>query len=413
MKLLVKTSLHYLWLSSAILFIAGTLLFTVLKMDIISEIREQLELSSDLVVSELEQGNTVAYPMVDIVKLPSGTQPSASLFKDTLIHDPRQNVAENYYMLTEEKLVKGQLYRIKVLTTYIGWDEYLKTIATIFVVIIFLLLVAGSTINYFLNRKLWLPFITNMNKLKQHSLKSSEQLMLEHSNIEEFKQLNEVLLEYNSRATQQYRELQEFSENASHELQTPISIIRTRLENLSQMPLEPEAAGYLHDAKASLERLRRVNKGLLLLARLSNNQFDKKESINVSDILLNQIDTFNELFHSKNLVPDMEIEKVHVEGNAVLVDILFSNLISNLLKYSAQPGRLSVIINTRCAVFSNPGEPLPFNQNHLFERFKRGKQGIGLGLAIVKQVCVLHGWTIQYRYINHNHQFTIHWVNTA
>jgi hypothetical protein len=90
MRLLTKTSLHYLWVSSVLLLAACCLWFVLLKSDISAEIKEQLELQTALVAHEIETGKTVQFPLVKIEKGVFKNLPG-DVFKDTIIFDPYSN----------------------------------------------------------------------------------------------------------------------------------------------------------------------------------------------------------------------------------------------------------------------------------------------------------------------------------
>ncbi|MCC8411201.1 HAMP domain-containing histidine kinase [Mucilaginibacter sp. UR6-1] len=412
MKLIVKTSLHYLWLSLSILLATGAIFYLVLRDNISSEIREQLELQVDMISQEVEKGHQVIFPLVELKELSAKTI-APSVFKDTLIYDHLQDEHEGYYYLSETKIINNKPYNIKVMTTYIGWNEYLKTISLIFLGLTFLLVTAGIVVNYFISKNIWRPFLNNLSILKEHSVQARTDLALEKSDIDEFEQLNAVLHEYADRNRKEYTGLQEFTENASHELQTPISIIRARLEGMSQLPLTNEAVNYVSDAKQALDRLSKVNKGLLLLAKLTHDNFPDQQALPVSAILTGQIVQLEELFESRGLKLQQDIQKISVKASPHLFDILIANFLSNILKHANREGFVAIVLDSDKLNFTNEGEPLPFAEKELFARFKKNHQpsaGVGLGLSIINQICLVHKWRVTYQYTGGRHNFTV-WFN--
>ncbi|MES2807511.1 MAG: HAMP domain-containing sensor histidine kinase [Bacteroidota bacterium] len=407
MKLLTKTSLHYFWASLLLLGIFGTLLFVLLKKEISLEIKEQLELQVDLIGEKLNDGATISYPLVDITKVNQAYQ---SNFRDTSIFDRKQNVAENYYALTEYVNIKKQTYAVTVMTTYIGWNEYLETIGLTFLGLSLLLAVTGLLVNYVVSRQIWKPFLQNLATLKNHSLASDNELTLQPSDTEEFEELNKVLIDFASRAKTEYHALQEFSENSSHELQTPIAIIRARLESISQHPLDTESIRYLNDAKTAIERLSKVNKSLLLLTKLRNGHFPDVQTVCIDKPLLQHIEQLDELYINRELRLKTSIKTSCTKASPYLLEVLLSNLLSNQIKYAPKSSTVSISLDDNALIFTNAGPPLSFEEDRLFKRFVKGKQeqsGAGLGLSIVMQICKLHGWNISYAYHNQLHIFTI------
>jgi signal transduction histidine kinase len=415
MKLLTKTSRHYLWVSTILLLATGLLLFVVLKRNISDEIKEQLELQIELVAYEIKEGNPIHFPLVKIEKGVVG-EPTKHVFKDTLIFDPLQQKNEDYFLLMEPKIINNKLYRITVLTTYIGWAEYFKTIIYMFAILASLLICGGVVVNYLISKKIWQPFLKNMEILKRFSLANNRKLTLVKSDIDEFEELNGVMADFVAHARREYKSLQEFSENASHELQTPISIIRARLESISQLPLDTKAASHLTDAKQSLDRLSKVNKGLLLLAKLEHDNFPDRQLISLSGIATEMINQFEELFNNKGLHLKYDIQPLTINASPHLVNIMISNLLSNMRNHTEAGKYITVSLSPDKMVFINEGEPLRFSEDTMFARFKKkhtASTGIGLGLSIIKQICLVHGWEIKYDYLNGRHHFTIFLKNNV
>ncbi|RYZ98874.1 MAG: HAMP domain-containing histidine kinase [Sphingobacteriaceae bacterium] len=409
MKLIVKTSLHYLWLSLSILLVTGVIFYLVLRNNISHEIREQLELQVDMVSKEIKKGHKLIFPLIEVKQVTAGHSTS-SIFRDTLIYDHLQKEYEGYYYLSQIKVIDNKHYYIKVMTTYIGWNAYLKTITLIFLGLTFLLVSAGIVVNYFISKRIWRPFLNNLTILKEHSIQAKSNLLLQRSDIDEFEQLNVVLHEYADRNRKEYVGLQEFTENASHELQTPISIIRARLESMSQMPLNNDVANYVNDAKQALERLSKVNKGLLLLAKLTHDNFPDQQMLPVSAVLTGQVIQLEELFESRGLKLHQDIQKTAIKASPHLFDILISNLLSNMVRHTNRGGFVAVKLDSDKLLFTNEGYPLPFPEKELFSRFKKNHNssaGAGLGLSIINQICLVHKWRITHQYKEGRHNFTV------
>jgi signal transduction histidine kinase len=410
MKLLTKTSINQFLLSLFILIVTGLMLLLFLKIEVSAEIEEQLELQSAMVADQIASGKAINFPLVQIDSQNVALLKQPELFKDTVIYDKLQKVGEDYYYFSETRNIKGKDYRIKVMTTHIGMDGYTKAVGYIFAVMACLFIILGSLMNYLINRKIWQPFLINLQRLKSYSVSSKEDLLLASSHINEFEEMNSVLNELAAKAKKEYTALKEFTGNASHEIQTPLSIIQSRLESISQYQLEPEIARYIIDAKQATNRLSRVNKGLLLLAKLENNDFPDRELFDLKDVLNSQINLMEDLLINKGMVIDRQIKSKEVNASPFLLEILFSNLLSNIVAHSPLNAGVSISLNSRRIVFSNEGEKLTFPESRLFSRFGKGiddYKGNGLGLSIVKQICTVNGWDISYSYRHGMHVFEI------
>ncbi|SKB39959.1 sensor histidine kinase [Daejeonella lutea] len=410
MKLLTKTSLNQFWLSIIIIVITGIMLLFLLQREVSVEIEEQLEMQAAAIVHEIEAGRPVNSPMIQIISDDSPMLDQPRIFRDTLIFDQLQQKTEGYYYLTDNYIIKGQEYRIRVMTSHIGIDGYSKAIIYIFIIMALLLIICGSVMNYFVNRKIWQPFLTNLQRLKSYSVSSTEQLTLDRSNIHEFEEMNTVLIELAEKARAEYIALKEFTANASHEIQTPLSIIQSGLESISQFELQPEIAGYVVNAKEATSRLSKVNKSLLLLAKLENNDFPDKKKVDLSALLNEQIDRAEDLFSFKGLQLERQITYKEVYSSLFLLEVLISNLLSNIVAHAGQGTQVKISLTDAAMTFENGGEALTFPEGQLFARFGKGtdsNKGNGLGLSIVKQICLANGWEVKYHYADKMHVFKV------
>lgn len=410
MRLLSKLSYYYFWLSVFVLGITGVMLFLFLRHEVSKEIEEQLELQTDMVAEEIRMGRNVNFPLVQITAGDVQLMKLPKVFKDTLLYDRLQKESEGYYYFAESKKINSGYYRIKVMTTYIGWNNYSRTIIYIFICIAVMLIILGTLVNYFISSRIWKPFLINLKRMKGYSVSSREELELARTDVKEFQEMNFVLADLAARGRREYNALKEFTENASHEIQTPLSILRTRLESISQLPVNDDLARLLNDAKQAVLRLNKVNKGLLLLAKLENDAFTDKQSILMDEVLRRNFELMEDLFQTKALKVTQAIQQKEVFVSSSLMEILISNLLSNALSYCPAQGTVSISLSPESLEIGNDGPPLTFEESKLFTRFGKGAPGLsgnGLGLSIVKQICISYQWTITYRYAENRHFFKI------
>lgn len=411
MRLLSRISIYYLCLSTIVLGIAGMMLYLFLRIEISKEMEEQLELQFDMVASELQNKKNIEFPLVTITPGKEEMMLLPKVFKDTLIYDHLQDVTEGYYYFEQSKRINGLPYRIRVMTTYIGWENYARTIIYMFLLIAALLIAMGTLINYFINRNIWKPFMINLRRMQGYSVSSREELQLARTKITEFQEMNTVLTDLAARGKREYTALKEFTENASHEIQTPLSILKTRLETISQVALDSSVIRPLADAKQAVNRLSKVNKSLLLLAKLENDAFVDKAWISIDEVIQRNFELLEDLFQHRMLKLEQKLSPKLVYASSTLMDILISNMLSNIINYSDLGSSVSIVLENQKLVFSNEAPPLTFPASNLFFRFSKGTEGNngrnGLGLSIVKQICVNNNWDIAYDYQNKLHIFRI------
>jgi len=239
-------------------------------------------------------------------------------------------------------------------------------------------------------------------------------LVLEKSSIREFEDLNSVLQTMSARIQKDYRVQKQFTENASHELQTPLMVIRSKIELLIQRPnLSEDQMRLLQSIDNASQKLSHINKALLLLSRIENNQFSKNEKILLQPLISKIVENFTDRVHLKKLNLELNVAAdAMLNLDPTLAEILFTNLIQNAVRHNFHGGSIKIVVRQGKAEFSNTGEILDFDQQAVFERFRKSiksDEGTGLGLAIVKEICNVGGITIDYKYESNQHFFILTW----
>ncbi|MGY0036035.1 sensor histidine kinase [Pedobacter sp. NJ-S-72] len=231
------------------------------------------------------------------------------------------------------------------------------------------------------------------------------------SDTQEFNELNDSLSRLLTRNVNIYKQQKEFTENVSHELQTPLAIVQSKLDLLFQhAALTDEQYAIVESANTALTRVSRINKNLLLLARIENHQFTDHEPIVLSVLLTDMIDIFKEHLEQKELTLEKTIQPaVKIEANPVLVEVLINNLLINAIRHNSHHQKISVELSGHQLKIMNTGIHT-LDADKLFRRFSTTSAdtpGSGLGLAIIKQVCDLYQWQISYSFTHNQHVFTI------
>jgi signal transduction histidine kinase len=225
--------------------------------------------------------------------------------------------------------------------------------------------------------------------------------------------MNEVMQDAVNKAAQDYLLLREFTDNASHEMQTPLAIIRSRLDLLSQeVDLSESQSEILHSAYSAINRLARLNKALLLLTKIENRQFDQVVTVNLEEKLQDKVSQFRELWESNQISFSARLQKATIQMDTALCDILLNNLLSNAGNHNFPGGSIEVVLQEKSLSITNTSKAEAADQQLLFTRFYKGRADSahnGLGLSIVKQICDLSGITITYRHTAGFHYFELSW----
>lgn len=277
----------------------------------------------------------------------------------------------------------------------------------------------------FISRRLWLPFDRTLRAIESFRLEEGTVPALPKSNIREFARLNAVLDKLMTNSLNSYRMQKEFTENASHELQTPLAVFQGKLDILLQQPgITESQAAIIQDLYQMNSRLSHLSRNLLLLAKMENSQFERSEDIDVVAVLSEQLPLLENLVGGISLRRDFRSGSLPVKANRVLLESLTNNLVVNAVRHNRPDGEVTVAVVGRTLVVSNTADGPALNANLIFNRFYRPAgqtKGNGLGLAIVKAVCDYHGWAVAYSYrfsasgANHSgmHEFCVNFGGTS
>lgn len=309
------------------------------------------------------------------------------------------------YELDEHKIV---------LTPEAGREDRFLIIGavTLISVLFFILLIIGLVlVNKRLSKRMWEPFYTSLEKIKSFDLNRHNNVVFEKTDITEFDELNGGLRKLIDTNLAVYNQQKEFADNASHELQTPLAVVQSKLELLSQsQTLNDEQYHLIEEALAALSRAGRVNKNLLLLTKIENSQFADRQLIEIGSSLIEMVEQLRPFFEDKQIDCELEVrDSLTIEGNKSLVEILLSNLITNAIRYSNAGSKISIILERSELRIENPGT-VTLRTGQLFKRFASASAstaGTGLGLAIVKQICMRYKWKVVYLFSDSKHIFSI------
>ena len=201
-----------------------------------------------------------------------------------------------------------------------------------------------------------------------------------------------------------------FTENASHELQTPIALVKSKLDMLiQQKELTPAVSELIASIEAPLSRLSRINKNLLVLAKVGSHQYDQVEMVNVKEILQDSLVLFDDYVSNKELKLSVKTQSTRVSANIYLLETLLHNLISNAIRYTELGGQVHVNLIEGELQISNSGVSA-LNEDQMFDRFSsltNQKVSSGLGLAIIKEIVTKYDWNVDYSFDAGMHQFSV------
>lgn len=318
---------------------------------------------------------------------------------------------EPYRVLLSPVLIHEKPYRLRVRLSMVESEDLISNIVLLFSVIMILLLLGLYLITRYFSKKLWQPFYETLRQIEHFEIDKNSALHLSETSVEEFQRLNTALNNLAVRNSLIYKSQQEFIENAAHELQTPLAIFQAKLETLMQQPLTPGQADVVLSLSGSATRLNRLNKNLLLLSKIDNQNYAGKEDIRLKDLIEKMLGFFTEQAHEKHISITLDTAAAgESSSNPVLAEIVISNLLLNAIRHNIEHGRIHLSLEKNSLSISNTGPSSGLNADKLFLRFSRSgtvSHGSGLGLAIIKKIADLNSWNIFYTYRENLHVFTL------
>jgi signal transduction histidine kinase len=248
--------------------------------------------------------------------------------------------------------------------------------------------------------------------LKSWKIGENKQVHFEQTGISEFDQLNRTLEEMIEKMQSDFVNLKEFTENASHEIQTPLAIIKSKLELLLNDPVLTEFQHkQLHEVFETVIRLSKLNEALLLLSKIENRQFVEKSDVDLSGLIMSRLIYLEEIFELKKIDLSTKLDDPFIINiHPILAEILIDNLLGNALKHNYQEGKIKVTSEMTNIIFENTGPSLTFDPQKIFNRFVKQNTSMasnGMGLAIADEICKSNQLTLEYSWQNQLHSFKL------
>ncbi|MES2134571.1 MAG: HAMP domain-containing sensor histidine kinase [Bacteroidota bacterium] len=416
MKLINKTIVYYLLISIPMLCVAGLFSYFLIQSELVEGTDEVLAnetLKAEQLIATFKEPKTLylGYDSLSYIKVVS-EHTNESVFEDKLIYNPSEEEYTSYRQLTTYYDFNGNTYIITILKTTMEEEELMEGLFSAFALILGFLLIAFFIVSWFLSKTLWRPFYKTLDELNRYDIKQHNAYQFDKSSITEFDKLNAALNEMTAKIHTDFIQQKEFTENASHEMQTPIAVIKANLSLLLQSQnIKAEEMGHLEAIENTIKKLTALNKALILLSKIENNQFSESISIRLNDKLLSAISNYSEMIQIKNIDVKTRLQDdLIVFINPTLADVLISNLLQNAIRHNHTGGTIDISIDKNKLLISNSGGPLSVSEEDLFTRFKKNdtsKDSLGLGLSIVKSITVLYSIQIQYSYTSGIHTFAL------
>ncbi|MEQ6119299.1 histidine kinase dimerization/phospho-acceptor domain-containing protein [Reichenbachiella sp. MALMAid0571] len=418
MKLLSLTNRYYLASILPILLVGGFLAYIILRGIINHEFNEKLFAEKKQFIHEwhtyknlretlyLNVGDKIEVKAVEY------DPEIGSILSDTIMYDSFEKKELPYRLLKFSHKFDDRFYLVTITKSMLPTEDLIQGVGQIILILIAGLVLSLGFVSRAISKKIWTPFNNTIFSLKNYQIATPANINFDKTTIDEFKELNRVLIHMIDKSRKDYVSLKEFTENASHEIQTPLAIIKSKAElllqngNLDQENLED--VGKIYEAA---NRLSRLKQGLTMLAKMDNNQFEEVEPIEVAELITSSLENYEELIAMK----EISLTKTYNSSptlvlNNTLAYVLVTNLINNAIKHNLKQGSINIILNNDELIIENPGQPLSDDPENYFNRFKKGSaqsDSSGLGLALIKKICDIYDMRISYTVNEAKHRIAI------
>ncbi|MBS1775774.1 MAG: HAMP domain-containing histidine kinase [Bacteroidetes bacterium] len=331
--------------------------------------------------------------------------------KEQLVENP--NSDDNLRVLIRSATIDGKLFRLRISTSFEDSREIVSIITGVTILFFCIVAVGLVWLQRKISKRVWQPFSVLLNQLQHFNIGQQSEIDFKTTDILELEQLHQSLKGLITRSVASFKSQKQFTENASHELQTPLALLKMKLDLLLQSPnLTSSEFSWVEDMQRIVSRSAKINRGLLLLFKIENGQFAEMEPVNWQGVFSQRISILTDLATPKNIQVVAEFSKPKdVFANTILVEILVDNLLSNAIRYTSPNGKIFARIFSNYIEVCNPGN-LMLDSSILFQRFAKHKESqssTGLGLAIAKQICQRYAWTISYDFNQGLHIFRVHY----
>lgn len=418
-KLLSKTTFIYLIFTFIAFFSSAFFLTREANKFIHKDLEHRFRSFEYRIKRSIESGRSLdQLPLsTRVILLSENPQPDRyPIYSDTLIYNAELDEMQHFRKKMTVLEVNGQYYQAELLKSM---DDFVRLRNDIFEALIpaFILLAIGIVLfNYFLSGYLFRPFNEILSVMKTYKVSQRTEIKKIDTTTIEFKKMQDLFHQMIDRIEYDYRHLKEYTENMAHEIQTPLTIIRNKAENLiadeTVMKRHAESVKIIYNETNHLSKLGNT---LNLLTKIENGEFNQAIDLNTGEVIEKHIAAISELAQLKSLVIETDLSDEHLlHIDPFLFDIILKNLLRNALSYGTNEGPIRIQTTLDCLSLSNYGPPLDIPESKLFERFYRNhdqQASLGLGLALVKKICTLNNLDIEYHYQNRQHIFSIKSIN--
>ena len=407
MKLTTKTSLSFISLSTIFFLIGSVFMYFAVRVILAEDLSSRLYQMQGNFIDNINNKNDISNASNQHIFINESFDINTTQFSDTVLIENDKYVLYRkicFYHNIHNKIYKVEILQSQAQTDLLIWRIVILNVALamVFFLIIFFL-------NQISVRRGLKVFYSTVSKLENFNISKPELMYFENAEIDELKKLTEVLKKMSLKISSDFNEQKEYTENVSHEIQTPLAIISSKADELLQSEnLKKEEMEQLEIIMNTTTRLAKINQALILLTKIDNRFYTGISVISIDKIIHEKLDFFSDLISEKRIILKTNIcNALDFKMNRYLADTLFLNIIKNAIMHNNINGSINIILEGNILQIMNTGPKLLSKEN-IFKRFVRSsnKDSLGIGLSIVKRVCNFYFIDINYSF-DEVHRFNL------
>ncbi|MBQ8337492.1 MAG: HAMP domain-containing histidine kinase [Bacteroidaceae bacterium] len=418
MRLIYRVTIRLALFLFPIMLLWGVMFYFSMAHEINDETDDSLEDYAELLIRRTLAGKELPRPGNG-----SNNTYSIELLPATAVHEQRVTFENKRVYIAEKEETEpareltmtfpdkeGRIYRLAVSTPTFDREDLIRAIMLHIIILYLLLMLTILIVTTMIFNYSMRPLYALLSWLDRYTPGKGAKGMPTDNSTLEFKKLTLAAYSTIKRAESYMERQKQFIGNASHELQTPLAVLGTRIEWLiDNTALNEEQLAELFKMRQSLQRLVKLNRTLLLLSKIDNRQFPERKDIDITEIIRNEVEVYSDIYSDKGiectaLLPDSFV----VSMNESLATTMATNLIKNAFLHTAENDTIEIAIERGVLRISNGGTE-PLDSDKLFDRFYTGgkKGSTGLGLALVKSIAGYYDFKVEYSFKKNRHCFAV------
>lgn len=422
MKLLHVSTLRFSLVAALVMAFWSVFFYYALIREVYDEVDDSLEDYAELILirylageklPSTDSGSNNQYFLHEVTPEYAASHPHVTYAsRDVFIEEKEEYEPArilSYIFLRDD----DQYMEVEVSTPTLEKQDVARDIF-IYIVALYLCIMTGIVlVNLWSVRRSMKPLYRLLGWIDRYRMGTPNEPFEIDTDISEFKVLGETVKRSLERNEKLYEQQKLFIGNASHEMQTPIAVCRTRLEALlDEETLTEEQMGEIIKTLNTLDGMSRLNRSLLLLCKIDNGQFSDIRPVHLDDVCRNLLEDYRMVYAPRGIVVETDLrESFIVQMDPSIASVLVSNLLKNAHVHNRPEGGL-VRIESCCTSLriENDGEPKPLNTSLIFNRFyhtAHKKTSTGLGLSLAQAICQQSGLQLVYSFESGRHVFTV------